>query len=242
MKIIVTGGKGKFASLLKEKGSELGHEILCPTKEEMDIRKLWGHGGVYDYLWSQTDTVIVIHAGALTRPMVVHQERPHDSIETNIIGSSNVVLGCMKFDMKVIYVSTDYVYEGKDGNYTEDSPVKPFNNYGWSKLGGETPCMIYDNSLILRICMNNKPFPHPKALDDMYKSLIWDDEAADITLKLLDEKGIINVGGEARSVYDFVSKTHKEDIGRISLSDVSNVKMGTNTTMDCSKLERILND
>ena len=49
--------------------------------------------------------------------------------------------------------------------------------------------MIYDNSLILRICMNNKPFPHPKALDDMYKSLIWDDEAADITLKLLDEKG-----------------------------------------------------
>ena len=47
------------------------------------------------------------------------QERPHDSIETNIIGSSNVVLGCMKFDMKVIYVSTDYVYEGKDGNYKE---------------------------------------------------------------------------------------------------------------------------
>ena len=42
MKIIVTGGKGKFASLLKEKGSELGHEILCQTKEEMDIRKLWG--------------------------------------------------------------------------------------------------------------------------------------------------------------------------------------------------------
>ena len=63
-----------------------------------------------------------------------------------------------------------------------------------------------------------------------------------VTLKLLDEKGIINVGGESRSVYDFVSKTHKEDIGRISLSDVSNVKMGTNTTMDCSKLERILND
>ena len=59
----------------------------------------------------------------------------------------------------------------------------------------------------------------------------------DITLKLLDEK-VINVGGESRSVYDFVSKTHKEDIGRISLSDVSNVKMGTNTTMDCSKLER----
>ena len=83
-------------------------------------------GEYYHYCNIYTD--IVIHAGALTRPMVVHQERPHDSIETNIIGSSNVVLGCMKFDMKVIYVSTDYVYEGIDGNYKEDDPLLPIIN------------------------------------------------------------------------------------------------------------------
>ena len=139
----------------------------------MDIRKLWGHGGVYDYLWSQTDTDIVIHAGALTRPMVVHQERPHDSIETNIIGSSNVVLGCMKFDMKVIYVSTDYVYEGKDGNYTEDSPVKPFNNYGWSKLGGEAAVQMYKKSLILRVCMTERPFIHKRAYANVKSNFIY---------------------------------------------------------------------
>ena len=209
MKIIVTGGKGKFASLLKEKGSELGHEILCPTKEEMDIRKLWGHGGVYDYLWSQTDTDIVIHAGALTRPMVVHQERPHDSIETNIIGSSNVVLGCMKFDMKVIYVSTDYVYEGKDGKYTEDSPVKPFNNYGWSKLGGEAAVQMYKKSLILRVCMTERPFIHKRAYANVKSNFIYHENLPKIIMKILNKNGVINLGGQSQTIYNFVKKDLK---------------------------------
>ena len=55
------------------------------------------------------------------------------------------------------------------------TPIKPFNNYGWSKLGGETPCMIYDNSLILRIWRITNHF-HIQKRSDMYKSLIWDDE------------------------------------------------------------------
>ena len=120
----------------------------------MDIRKLWDTV-VFMIIRSQTDTDIVIHGTNKTNGCTSRKTTRWYRDKYN--GSSNVVLGCMKFDMKV---STDYVYEGKDGNYTEDSPVKPFNNYGWSKLGGETPCMIYDNSLILRICMNNKPFPH----------------------------------------------------------------------------------
>ena len=55
----------------------------------------------------------------------------------NIIGTANITKICKKYNLKLIYFSTGYVYEGKKGNYCENDPVKPFNNYGLSKLAGE---------------------------------------------------------------------------------------------------------
>jgi len=75
----------------------------------------------------------------------------------------------------------------------------------------------------------------------MRKSLIYIDDAAKITLKLLDETGIINVGGKSQSVYEFVKETNP-DIEPITLSDVSDVNMATDCTMDTTKMEEILDD
>jgi dTDP-4-dehydrorhamnose reductase len=89
--------------------------------------------------------------------------------------------------------------------------------------------------------MNTKPFPHKKALVDMTKSLIFDDEAAKITLKLLHESGVINVGGKSRSVYDFVKETNP-DIEPMTLSEVSDVSMPKSSTLNIDKLKRIIDD
>ena len=59
------------------------------------------------------------------------------SIDNNIIGTCNVVKACKKLKIKLIYLSTSYVYPGLKGNYKETSPLLPYNNYAWSKLGGE---------------------------------------------------------------------------------------------------------
>ena len=59
------------------------------------------------------------------------------SISLNIIGTSNIVIECAKRNIKVIYFSTNYIYPGVKGNYSETSPLLPLNNYSWSKLGGE---------------------------------------------------------------------------------------------------------
>ena len=75
-----------------------------------------------------------------------------------------------KYPFQKIYISTDYVYDGISGNFKETDCMKPFTKYGWSKLGGECAVQMYDNHLILRMAMNKKPFPHPKALKDMKKS------------------------------------------------------------------------
>ena len=50
------------------------------------------------------------------------------SIDLNIIGTANLVKICQKFKIKIIYFSTNYVYECTKGNYKEKDPVKPFNN------------------------------------------------------------------------------------------------------------------
>ena len=119
--------------------------------------------------------------------------------------------------------------------------MKPFTKYGWSKLGGECAVQMHDNHLILRMAMNKKPFPHPKALKDMRKSLMYIEDAAKITLQLLDETGIINVGGKSQSVYDFVKEENKS-VKPIYLKDISDVNMATDCSMNTEKMRNVIND
>ena len=89
--------------------------------------------------------------------------------------------------------------------------------------------------------MNKKPFPHPKALVDMKKSLMYVGEAAEITLKLLDKKGTVNIGGKSQSVYEFVKKSNP-NVGKVYLSDINDVNMAKDCSMNTSKMKELLND
>jgi len=234
-KILISGGNGHLSQKIQKYNTK--YKIITPSKEEMDVRDI----DSVDFYVNSDRPDYFIHSGALTRPMMIHENNPKLSIESNIVGTANVVLTCMKYSVKLIYISTDCVYEGVSGNYKEEDGVKPFNKYGWSKLGGECSVMLYPGSLILRMGMLTNPFPHNYALVDMKKSLLYDDSSSQIILSLLDESGIINVGGKAQSVYDFVSKTNP-DIGKISLKDVNDVNMPSDCSMDITKMEEKLND
>ena len=61
--------------------------------------------------------------------MEIHDSDINLSINLNIIGTCNMVKACNKFNIKIIYFSTNYVYPGKSGNYNENSPLLPANNY-----------------------------------------------------------------------------------------------------------------
>ena len=111
------------------------------------------------------------------RNLKIHQKNIEKSIDLNIVGTANVVKVCKKNNIKIIYFSTGYVYEGKKGNYSEKDPVKPFNNYGLSKLGGECAVMMYKNSLILRITMCENPFVHKKAFGDIKTNFIFQEKS-----------------------------------------------------------------
>ena len=100
-------------------------------------------------------------------------DNPDNFMQTNIIGTCNVVKACSEKNIKLIYFSSNYVYPGKKGYYNEKSAVLPFNNYAWSKLGGEAAVQMYKNSLILRICMTEKPFVHKKAFGNVKLNFIF---------------------------------------------------------------------
>jgi len=234
-KILISGGESKFAKSLISENTKF--DIKALSRSQMDVTNF---SSIKSSL-GITRPDYFIHTAALSRPMILHKEKPDVSIKSNIIGTANCVLACMETNVKFIYISTDFVYPGTDGNYCEDSALLPINEYAWSKLGGECSVKLYDNSLIIRTAMVENPYPHKKAFVDVKKSLIEYKEAARLTLELLDQSGIVNLGKESDTIYNHVKKIEK-NIGKISRKDITNLDIATDSSMNIDKLKRILND
>ena len=232
-KIVFTGGSGRFAREFKKIKSKF--KIYFPNKKKLNIENLTS---IKKYL-KKIKPDYFIHCAALSRPMSIHEKNISQSISINIIGTSNVVKACEERNIKLIYFSTNYVYPGNKGNYRENDPIFPINNYAVSKLGGECAVRLYKNSLILRISMTEKPFVHEFAFNDVEMNFMYHDEFAKILLKLINEKGIINVGGKTQTVYNFVKKMQK-NIKPISGRKMVNKKFPLKQSMNLSKLQKIL--
>ena len=224
--MILVSGNGKLAKELVEL-STTETPIVSLSKKDMDITNEYIVSDVIKkYVVSPNPPKYFIHTAALTKPMKINDINPIDSLSVNIIGVGNVARICQKYGIKFIYISTDFVYNG-DESFNENSSLLPTNNYGWSKLGGECVTRLIDNSFILRCALCDIPFRHRVAFDDVYRSSITHKATASIILKLKDEVGVINVGGETTSVYDFVSK-HQEIEKGLSNKSVPSINMNIN--------------
>ena len=232
-KIVVTGGSGRFGKEIQKYKSR--HKIFFPKSSELDILKI---KKIKNYL-SKKKPKILIHLAGLSRPMNVHNTNIAKSIDLNIIGTANVTKICEELNIKLIYVSTNYVYQGTKGNYKETDPLLPVNSYAWSKLGGEASVQLYKNSLILRICMTEKPFVHKKAYANVKTSFIFHEDVVRILFKLLNEKGIINLGGKSEYIYNFAKKFNP-NVKKIYLKKSINNIMPFNSTINLQKLNNIL--
>ena len=232
-KIVVTGGSGRFGREMQKYKSR--HKIFFPKSSELDILNI---KKIKNYL-SKKKPKILIHLAGLSRPMNVHNTNIAKSIDLNIIGTANVTKICEKLNIKLIYVSTNYVYQGTKGNYKETDPLLPVNSYAWSKLGGEASVQLYKNSLILRICMTEKPFVHKKAYANVKTSFIFHEDVVRILFKLLNEKGIINLGGKSEYIYNFAKKFNP-NVKKIYLKkNIDNI-MPFDSTINLQKLNNIL--
>ena len=229
-KILVTGGNGRFAKILKEKNNSLNLKFL--TKKQLDILNLKS----IEKCVIKHKPKIIIHTAGLSRPMNQHVNNISKSIDLNIIGTANLVKICKRYNIKIIYFSTNYVYDCIKGNFKETDGIKPINNYGLSKMGGESSVLMYKNSLILRIQMTEKPFAYKKAFTNIYSNYMFHEEMVKILPKLIDHFGIINVGGKSRSAYSF-AKLHNKKTLKAKNTDK---RIYSNQTMNLNKLKKAL--
>ena len=230
-KILVTGSNGIFAKVLKKKNKSLN--FFFADKKKCNILNLKS----IETIIKKIEPKIILHCAGLSRPMDIHETDICKSIDLNIIGTANIIKASKKYNLKVIYFSTSYVYEGTTGSYKETDPVKPFNNYGLSKLGGECAVSMYANTLILRISMTEKPFLHNKAYTNLKSNFLFHEDLVFMLPKLINKKGIINIGGKIQSVYNF-AKEHNPNVEKIKAPKRN--KLPLNQSMNVNKLNKII--
>ena len=232
-RIVVTGGSGRFASVLKNTKNK--YNLFFPSKKQLDILKF---NTIKKYLKIKKPKYL-LHLAGLSRPMKIHHKKMNKSIDLNIIGTANIVKACSEQKIKLIYFSTSYVYPGLKGNYKETDALLPQNNYSWSKLGGESSVHMYKNSLILRVCMTEKPFLHKKAFSNIKLNFIFHDKLAKILIKIIHKKGIINVGGPTKTVYNFAKKFNPK-IKKIFVKKTSKINFPLKPYMNLNKLNKLI--
>jgi len=93
---------------------------------------------------------VVFHAAALTRVNYC-EEHPAEAMAVNATGTANVAAAAANAGARLVYFSTDYVFDGTKGSpYTEDDDPNPVNEYGWSKLAGEAHVLAHARGQVVR--------------------------------------------------------------------------------------------
>jgi dTDP-4-dehydrorhamnose reductase len=159
----------------------------------------------------------------------------------NIAGTANVVRLCSERSIRLVYISTDYVFDGDRGSYKEDDPVHPVNKYAWSKLGGECAVRMLDDALIIRTSFGPNEFPYPKAFVDQWTSRLSVSAVADKIVALLatDARGVVHVGGPRLTVYEYAKGLDpRREIGELSIRTVS-FRVPRDTSLDSSRYNHL---
>lgn len=235
--MLVTGGSGKLGSELKK----IYPDALYPTRDELDMTSV---SSLYTYFCVNKPDII-IHCAAFTSPPVC-ENRPFYALEVNIVGTAHLVGYASMLNAKLVYISTEYVFSGREGLYSEIDPVLPQNRYAWTKLGGECCVRMLpkDKQLIVRCAFGPKPFPYDKAPTDQYTSR----ETVDIIAKQLstlidkDACGVYHIGGWRKSVYEYAIATSPEkDIAKCSRLDFS-FTVPKDASLDTSKYRKLVEE
>lgn len=136
MKVLVTGAKGQLGHDTVNELTKRGHEAVGVDIEEMDITDAQSVESVI----KKNAPDAVIHCAAWTAVDAAEVEENKDKVfNINVQGTKNIVKVCKELDIKMMYISTDYVFNGKGTKPWEPDckDYEPLSVYGKTKLEGE---------------------------------------------------------------------------------------------------------
>lgn len=148
MKFFITGVNGQLGYDVKRELLERGYtDILAPTRVDLDITN---EDAVKKMIREYRPSVI-FHCAAYTAVDKAEEEQ-EKCYQVNVLGTKYLTEAAKEMDAKIIYISTDYVFDGtKEGIYQIEDKVNPVNYYGKTKYLGENFIREYDNHIIVRI-------------------------------------------------------------------------------------------
>ena len=242
-KILLTGGSGTLGKHILKSG--LFRNILAPSSQKMDITK----AAAVDKFFEENDFDTVIHCAAMAR-VGECEKQPEKAIETNIIGTGNLVAAAIKKErkakrkMRFVHISTDGVYQSTKGNYSEEDATVPYNLYGWTKLGAECAVQALQNCCIIRTrFFDPENIKYDEYATDSYTSAMPADELVKAIAFLVENgfTGTVNVGGERISDYELFKK-YKQSIKPCKLEDIQGktpFKLSKDASMNVSLWKKI---
>ena len=233
MKILVTGGYGLLGrNLVKYLSSD--NDVFFPKSAELDIRNI----DDFEKFFSEINPDILIHCAAISK-FADAEKRPIDTVDINVIGVANAVKCCMKYNTKIIFISSSHVFDGNKGNYSVKDNINPLTIYSKSKASGEYICQMHKNYLIIRTEFCDIDFPIEYGYVDKFSSKDYIDVLTPkIAEKCLsDLTGICHVGGERMSFYDFGRLRNpnlkKDTVQTIIKNSVVPILIDTSLISDC---------
>lgn len=223
-KILVTGAKGMLGQDLCPILEDNGYDVVETDVDTLDITNI----GMVDKVLSTEKPDYVIHCAAYT-----NVDKAEEDLETarliNAKGTENIAKACAKNNITMVYISTDYVFDG-GVNIKRTEPYKPLdktaplNNYGLTKWEGEEA--VRNNLEKYYICRTSwlyghhgKNFvetmlsladkPELKVVDDQVGCPTWTVDLSDAIIKIINEKpyGTYHTcGGGNTSWYGFAKE------------------------------------
>ncbi len=246
-KIILTGGSGNLGRSIVRSG--IFPNILAPSHSELDVTN---KNAIADY-FKKNNPDAVIHSAAIVKMSESENEIwKQQAIETNIVGTCNLIREILKLNkegknIRLIYISTDGVYPGVTGGYSETDATIPYNNYGWTKLGGEAAVHLLSNFCILRTSFFDPDhIPFDTSATDMYASKMPLNLVSEAikTVLFSDFVGTVNVGDKRKSYYERY-KEFKPSLNPSTFEDVARgvlINVAKDSSLDLSLWEKIKGD
>lgn len=217
-------------------------DIISRKKNGFDITKPeeWDKHFVeiFDGMTKLTKYDILINCIANTETYSTDKQSHWD---VNYKGVADLVDYCNKNDIKLVHISTDYVYTNSDSYAAEDEvPIHGNNWYSYTKLLADGYVELRSNNYIIcRETHKPYPFPYQQAWVDQVGNFDYVDTISRIIIDLVQNNtnGIYNVGTELKSMFD-LAKTTNPDVNSV----LKNNNVPSNTSMNLLKLYDFYNN
>ena len=228
--ILLTGGTGLLGSHLKKL---LPNDLFAPTRQMLDITS---KESIKNLHVSWENIHLIVHCAAFT-DLVKSEQTPGTCYNVNVGGTSNLA----KLKIPMVYISTEYVFDGEEGFYNEDDKPEPKNYYGLTKLWGEQEARR-TRSVIIRCLFKSRPFKHDFACYNQFTTGDYVDKIApEIALAIRNFDKLpetIHIGFNKKSMFELARVT-KPEIKPISYQSITAVRLPKDTSLDTTRWRKI---